>query len=309
MRSILVFGAPSADHSGLDRALPEFSKLFVASNARPAVTVDEYLRTESDSVLLWGGATVKSLRKLNLEVDPPGVISCFPGPCPLVVGGERYDTFVLDWGGNYINPRRPSDLEVILNLLDFGAHPALERLGKTLRPLAFPASSPDGGAVTVIIQDRSDPSFVYAPPSHPSAAQMIAMAQAENPGCHLDVVLAASADRRPILSGSLPSGVAVIPPEFETAILARSRRIYTVNSPLAVGAVMRGASVVVFGQPFYAGYGLTDDRMAIPRRPRPLDRDRMFSGLFGLYCRLVDRTGALVTLETVCDRLERASEG
>jgi capsular polysaccharide export protein len=39
----------------------------------------------------------------------------------------------------------------------------------------------------------------------------------------------------------------------------------------------------VWGRPFYAGWGLTDDRLALPRRTRRLDLDELTHGALIAY--------------------------
>lgn len=43
-------------------------------------------------------------------------------------------------------------------------------------------------------------------------------------------------------------------------------------------ALLRGKRVVVFGRPFYAGWGLTQDMLPIPRRQRQLYLDELVAG-------------------------------
>ncbi len=40
-------------------------------------------------------------------------------------------------------------------------------------------------------------------------------------------------------------------------------------------ALLRGLPVSVYGQPFYSGWGLTKDRVSVPRRTRRLDLDEL----------------------------------
>ena len=60
------------------------------------------------------------------------------------------------------------------------------------------------------------------------------------------------------------------------------------TSLLGFEALLRGLPVTCHGQPFYAGWGLTTDRVPIPRRGRRLDLDHLIHGALIAYPRYVD---------------------
>ena len=53
--------------------------------------------------------------------------------------------------------------------------------------------------------------------------------------------------------------------------------VYTVSSQLGFEAILAGHRPVVFGQPFYMGWGLTDDQTPLARRSRSLTRNQLFA--------------------------------
>ena len=53
-------------------------------------------------------------------------------------------------------------------------------------------------------------------------------------------------------------------------------------------ALLRGLKVVCWGAPFYAGWGLTEDRVALPRRQARPDLDTLVAGALIAYPRYVD---------------------
>jgi capsular polysaccharide export protein len=59
--------------------------------------------------------------------------------------------------------------------------------------------------------------------------------------------------------------------------------VHTMTSMAGFEALLRGKSVIVFGRPFYAGWGLTEDRLAIPRRTRSLSLDELVTGVLLRY--------------------------
>src|SRR5690606_16945538 len=54
--------------------------------------------------------------------------------------------------------------------------------------------------------------------------------------------------------------------------------VYTVSSQLGFEAILAGHRPQVFGRPFYAGWGLTEDHGGpLPRRHRPLTKAQLFA--------------------------------
>jgi len=54
--------------------------------------------------------------------------------------------------------------------------------------------------------------------------------------------------------------------------------VVTMTSLTGFDALLRNKQVVVHGRPFYAGWGLTQDRLPVPRRSRPLCLDELVAG-------------------------------
>jgi capsular polysaccharide export protein len=77
-----------------------------------------------------------------------------------------------------------------------------------------------------------------------------------------------------------------------------------VSSQFGFEALLAGHKPVVFGQPFYIGWGLTDDRMPLDRRQRTLTRAQLFAGAMILYPRWYDPfTDQLCDIEDVIKTL------
>jgi capsular polysaccharide export protein len=60
-------------------------------------------------------------------------------------------------------------------------------------------------------------------------------------------------------------------------------RLETMTSLAGFEALIRGKPVGVHGIPFYAGWGLTDDRLAVPRRSRKITVDMLGAAALILY--------------------------
>jgi len=80
--------------------------------------------------------------------------------------------------------------------------------------------------------------------------------------------------------------------------------LHTLTSLSGFEALMRGLPVYTYGGPFYAGWGLTKDRVEFPRRTRRLSLDELVAGTLILYAAYHDwLTGLTCTPEAVIHRL------
>uniref|UniRef100_UPI003850F465 capsular polysaccharide biosynthesis protein n=1 Tax=Halomonas elongata TaxID=2746 RepID=UPI003850F465 len=82
--------------------------------------------------------------------------------------------------------------------------------------------------------------------------------------------------------------------------------VHTMCSLAGFEALLRGRRVVTYGMPFYAGWGLTEDRHACPRRRRSLELDALVAATLILYPLYVDPgSRRLCNAETVVALLEQ----
>jgi capsular polysaccharide export protein len=82
--------------------------------------------------------------------------------------------------------------------------------------------------------------------------------------------------------------------------------VWTMTSLLGFEALLRGKAVTCLGMPFYAGWGLTDDRaMPIPRRHAHVDLTALVHATLIAYPRYFDPlTGLACPVEVIVDRIE-----
>lgn len=73
-----------------------------------------------------------------------------------------------------------------------------------------------------------------------------------------------------------------------TRLLERVDEVHTLTSLTGFEALMRNKPVTTYGQPFYAGWGLTEDHAPLPRRTRKLTIDQLIAATLLLYPRYVD---------------------
>lgn len=74
------------------------------------------------------------------------------------------------------------------------------------------------------------------------------------------------------------------------ALLDAVDEVHVLTSLAGFEALLRGKPVVVYGQPFYAGWGLTRDQGSVARRTRHLSLDELTAGTLIVYPMYVSRT-------------------
>jgi len=230
-------------------------------------------------------------------------------------------SLVLDRRGIYYDPRQPSDLEVLLAETEFTPED-LERAKALRRTLidsglnkynvGTPVTLPDAKGKTVLLvpgQVADDASVALGCPGINTNLGLLRAARAAHPNAfiiykpHPDVLTSARAGD--IAQSELH---AVCDHVEERATLADCLRacdeVHTLTSLVGMEALLRGVKVVVYGQPFYAGWGLTEDIAPIARRQRVLSIDELFCGTYLLYPRYMDRqSGLFTTAEAVVAEL------
>lgn len=87
-------------------------------------------------------------------------------------------------------------------------------------------------------------------------------------------------------------------------LLTQVDEVHVMTSLAGFEALLRGRPVRCYGQPFYAGWGLTAQESPLPRRTRRLTIDELVAGALILYPRYVSRTsGSLISVEQALDEL------
>lgn len=102
-----------------------------------------------------------------------------------------------------------------------------------------------------------------------------------------------------------------------TALFPQVDAVHTLTSLLGFEALLRGLPVTCWGQPFYAGWGLTEDHLPIARRTRRLTLDALVAGTLiryplyrhphkGAPCAVEDVATALVAAGTTTAARQRS---
>jgi len=231
-------------------------------------------------------------------------------------------SLVLDHQGMHYDPRVTSDLERLLRETEFGpeltrrAAKLIDRLvarGITkynLGPAATPLELPTGRRrILVPGQVEDDLSVMLGGDGVRSNRDLLARVRAAAPDAyilykpHPDVE---AGHRR----GAVPDRVArefadaVIRGGSPAALLAEIDELHTLTSLTGFEALLRHRRVVVYGRPFYAGWGLTTD-LAAADRGRRLSLEELVAGALILYPRYVDPVTRLpCPPELIIERLD-----
>lgn len=249
-----------------------------------------------------------------------------------VLGAHAF-SLVTDQQGIYYDATQSSDLETLLAHDTEGKlnNPSLlERAARLMQSIIHHKVSkynnaplttahlnlPVGKKVLVVDQTAGDMSLKYGLVSSQTAEQraeqMLAAALTEHPDAHIllkthpDVIVGKK-------QGCFPKQLqhprvhwisqAINP----LSLLAEVEQVYVLTSQLGFEALLMGKKVSCFGLPFYAGWGLTDDRAepnssAFQRRTRQCSVTEVFAAAYLLYSRYLDpETGIRCELERVVE--------
>ena len=231
-------------------------------------------------------------------------------------------SIVLDRLGLYYDATRPSDLEAILAYSRFD--PAMLRRAALLRARlvhgrvtkynvdqsAAKISAPAGRRVLLVPgQVADDRSVLLGGGGVRPGLELLAMVRDRAPTAyivykpHPDVLAGHRAGAVPD-ADALRFADQVVRGGSMAALLETVDEIHTLTSLTGFEALLRYKPVTTYGQPFYAGWGLTEDINPIQRRNRRLALDELVAGTLILYPRYIDPVTSLpCTPETVIDRI------
>ncbi|GAA6179289.1 capsular polysaccharide biosynthesis protein [Shimia sp. NS0008-38b] len=274
---------------------------------------------EDDLIAIWGNSpTAHRGRAMSertgakcLYVEDAFLRSLFPGR----IGKEPPLGLMIDTKVPHFDPSQPSDLELILKrhplddtaLLDRarGAIARLKESHLTKYSAVDPKrAAPAPGYVLVIDQTRDDAAVTASGANDARFKEMLVLAQEENPGCPVVIKSHPESQSGARLGYYGPDDVTervslctdALSPWvlFEGAVA-----VYTVSSQMGFEAIFAGHKPRIFGQPFYAGWELTQDEFPVYRRQRRLTRAQLFAAAMILYPQWYDPcNNSLCPLET-----------
>lgn len=245
----------------------------------------------------------------------------------LGVAGHPPLSLVIDDIGIYYDATRPSRLEVLIreSIPDAQRLAAVQRAMALLRRYrlskynhALDCKLPPPtcqGRVLVLDQTLGDVSVSTGGADQATFTAMLAAACAENPAAEVWVKT-----HPDVLSGKKQGYLMALAESAQLKLLAEDvsplslleqvDKVYVVTSQMGFEALLLGKPVVCFGLPWYAGWGLTDDRhpdlMHLATRREPRSLEALFSAAYFDYTRYLDpATGKAGTLFDVIDWLAR----
>lgn len=218
-------------------------------------------------------------------------------------------SLVLDRSGVYYDPSQPSDLEIILQTTEFPPE-LVERAARLRQQITaarlskYNVGSQEVGSLSDAAAGRRR---VLVPAQVANDASVVRGGGAVRDNLGL---LRAVREARPdafiifkphpdVESGIRPGAVPdaevlrhadVIASRMSMAhLLDQVDELHTLTSLSGFEALLRELPVTTYGLPFYAGWGITEDRDRCPRRSRKLSLDELVAGTLIAYPRYVDR--------------------
>jgi len=230
-------------------------------------------------------------------------------------------SWVMDGRGIYYDASVPSDIEHLLQTAPFdaaliGRAQALrERIvvsGLTKYNVGLRAWQRPPHAARVILvpgQVESDASIAFGAPGVRRNIDLLCAVRKANPAAyviykpHPDVLAGLRAEGKGEDEARAWCDELVVDAAMGE-LLAQVDEVHVLTSLAGFEALLRGKRVVTWGQPFYAGWGLTEDRAPVVRRSRSLSLDELVAGTLIEYPTYISRTtGRFTTPERALDEL------
>jgi capsular polysaccharide export protein len=258
------------------------------------------------TLLLWGG--VASPSGLRSDIRIVRVEDGFLRSVGLGAALIQPLSWVLDGSGMHYDSTRPSDLEQLLARHEFS-------LVLTDRARALRTRIVESGITKYSVGQNA-----WTAPAHPSVILVPGQVETDvslrlgAPGIRTNMaLLQAVRAARPesyvlykphpdVTAGLRARGVnekaalswcdEIVTDVPMGELLKQVSEVHVLTSLAGFEALLRGKPVTCYGQPFYAGWGLTTDMQPLPRRQRHLTLDELVAGALILYPRYVSRSSA-----------------
>ncbi|EOH9675084.1 capsular polysaccharide biosynthesis protein, partial [Campylobacter jejuni] len=277
-------------------------------NVRNFYTISLYkenLKINKDDLFFGWGRKKSGLKAMNLAKKYKAKFILLEDGFirSLNLGVENSPSFsmVKDDIGIYYDATMPSKLENLLNTYEFKgeeikqAKKAIElikkyKISKYNNNLDIPDDyfQKDEKRVLIIAQTANDASLEFGLAKDFKTVDMIKDAIKENPDSKIYIKI-----HPDVLSGkkqsdldinSLPKECILISENFNPiALLEFFDKVYTKTSGMGFEALIQECECVCYGMPFYAGWGLTKDKLECKRRMQKRSLEEVFYAAYILY--------------------------
>jgi capsular polysaccharide export protein len=285
------------------------------------VFIDSAKAVSADSILLlWGRA--EAPKPLPSAVQIVRLEDGFLRSVGLGADLIQPVSWVMDARGIYFDATQASDLEHLLETAAFDeallarAESFAARIvksGMTKYNVGAGSWSPPVSARQIILvpgQVETDASIKFGALKICQNIELLKAVRAANPDAY--VVYKPHPD---VLAGLRGSGRKentalnwcdeVVTDIGMADMLDKVQEVHTMTSLTGFEALLRGKRVVCYGAPFYAGWGLTEDHLAVPRRTRRLSLNALVAAALLLYPTYISRrNGVPISPEQAFDELE-----
>ena len=289
--------------------LPEFfGPAFGKTIFTTPCALESYDYQLGDIVVVWGRSHDSEAAQVPGNVPVWRMEDGFLRSVGLGSDLRRPSSLVMDRSGIYYDGGTASDLETFLNTHDFDDCDLAR--AKSLREQILAsrvskynvgsqgsinfAERADGKPILLVPgQVEGDASLQFGSPNIAKNADLLEAVRAAEPGAyvvykpHPDVV---SGNRQGAVSAEILSRCAdetVVDADIIDCLEAVDG-VHTMTSLTGFEALMHGVPVTTYGQPFYAGWGLTNDTLLIARRTAKLSLDALVYGVLCVYARYVN---------------------
>jgi len=278
----------------------------------------------SDGVIVWGrspyarrgeamaaryGAPVVRVEDAFLRSIRPGRMGDTPIGLLIDPLGVHFDSSAPSRLERFLAGHDLDNSNLLVRAKDGMARVQALRLSKyNMHEVTLDAPPP--GYVLLVDQTRGDASIRHGAASEVSFREMLATAMEDHPSARILIKThpETTLGLRPGHFGPQDAGgrvELVTAPICPWALLEGAIAVYTVSSQLGFEAICAGHKPRVFGRPFYAGWGLTEDASPIPRRGRALTRAQLFAAAMILAPTWYDPCrNRLCSFEEAVDQME-----
>jgi len=297
---------------------PEYRVLFIKGKASWSRFEDDFLKKYNiqDELILvrWGNNPLPIKIKFwmwreKLKQNNVKLLSIEDGFLRSIGNGllhTKPTSLCIDSKAIYFNANKETELEILMSTYDFKANPEIMARAEIVKNLIVSASLTKyydintfadkqtkfirrkNYSILVIGQVEDDASIRYGKSSLNLNTKLVKKARKEHPDA--DIFFRPHPDylhnnRKSISNINEISAIAAIVANdvLLSTLLDAVDHVYTITSLVGFEALVRGLKVTTFGVPFYAGWGLTDDRVNINRRKRKLTIEELIAASLLLY--------------------------